>query len=65
MPGFVYQLGILFAAPTNTIEYALRDSLGYAWALTLFEAVTILVLLAVILRGPERRGRKFLQEPMA
>jgi SHS family lactate transporter-like MFS transporter len=62
MPGFVYQLGILFAAPTNTIEYALRDSLGYAWALTLFEAATILLLLAVTLRGPERLGRKFLQE---
>jgi hypothetical protein len=25
MPGFAYQLGILFAAPTNNIEYELRD----------------------------------------
>jgi MFS transporter, SHS family, lactate transporter len=60
MPGFVYQLGILVAAPTNTIEYALRDSVGYSWALTLFEGVTILLLLAVVERGPERRGREFL-----
>jgi SHS family lactate transporter-like MFS transporter len=65
MPGFVYQLGILVAAPTNTIEYALRDSLGYSWALTLFEGVTILLLLMVVERGPERRGRKFVQEPLA
>jgi len=64
MPGFVYQLGILVAAPTNTIEYALRDSLGYGWALTLFEGITILFLLAVVERGPERRGREFLQEPL-
>jgi hypothetical protein len=25
IPGLAYQLGILFAAPTNNIEYALRD----------------------------------------
>lgn len=63
MPGFVYQLGILIAAPTNTIEYALRDRLGYAWALAVFEALTILLLLVVVDRGPEHRGRKLFQEP--
>jgi MFS transporter, SHS family, lactate transporter len=62
MPGFVYQLGILVAAPTNTIEYALRDCFGYSWALALFEGVTILLLLAVVERGPEHRGRNFLRE---
>lgn len=30
-PGLVYQLGVLFGAPTNTIEYVLRDRLGYQW----------------------------------
>ncbi|MBA3912488.1 MAG: MFS transporter, partial [Acidobacteriales bacterium] len=33
VPGLAYQLGILFAAPVNTIEYALREHVGYAWAL--------------------------------
>ena len=33
MPGLAYQLGILFASPTNSIEYALRDRFGYSWAL--------------------------------
>jgi SHS family lactate transporter-like MFS transporter len=65
MPGFVYQLGILIAAPTNTIEYALRDHLGYAWALTAFEALTILLLFVVVELGPERRGRKLEQESAA
>src|ERR1700755_1824603 len=33
MPGLSYQLGILIAAPTNQIQYALRDRVGYQWAL--------------------------------
>ena len=63
IPGFVYQLGILIASPTNTVEYALRDRLGYSWALTCFETVTIVLLAVVIVFGPERRGKSFLREP--
>jgi MFS transporter, SHS family, lactate transporter len=59
MPGFAYQLGILFAAPTSTIEYALRDRLGYAWALAAFEIVNIVVLATVIALGKERKGKSF------
>src|ERR1700751_1691968 len=33
MPGFAYQLGILLAAPTNSVQYYLRDHFGYHWAL--------------------------------
>jgi SHS family lactate transporter-like MFS transporter len=33
-PGFVYQLGVLFASPAVSLEYALRDRVGYRWALT-------------------------------
>jgi SHS family lactate transporter-like MFS transporter len=62
-PGFVYQLGVLFGSPTNTIEYALRDRLGYQWALTLFEACTIVALVIVFALGPERKGRSFLRQP--
>ena len=59
MPGFSYQIGILFAAPTNTIEFALQEKLGYPWALTSFE-LTIIVLLGVtVALGYERRGKAF------
>jgi len=59
VPGFAYQLGILLAAPTNTIEYALRNKFGYQWALAGFEFVTIIVLIALVSLGRERHGRSF------
>jgi SHS family lactate transporter-like MFS transporter len=61
MPGFAYQLGILFAAPTNTIEYALRDRLGYSWALAAFEIVNILLLATVVALGSEQKGKSFMR----
>ena len=60
MPGFAYQLGILFAAPTNTIEFALRDRLGYGWALATFETANIILLAIVIALGREHKGRDFI-----
>lgn len=65
LPGLTYQLGILFAAPTNTIEYALRDRVGYQWALAGFEVVTILTLAVLLLLGTERHGRSFVRESPA
>jgi SHS family lactate transporter-like MFS transporter len=59
VPGLAYQLGILLAAPTNSIEYALRDRFGYQWALAGFEVVTMVVLIVLISLGRERRGRSF------
>ena len=64
MPGLTYQLGILFAAPTNTIEYALRDRVGYQWAIAGFELVTILTLAVLLLLGSERHGRSFVRDPL-
>ncbi len=61
MPGLAYQLGILFAAPTNSIQYALRDHVGYQWALAGFEIVTIVSLAMLLLIGTEARGRSFLR----
>lgn len=63
LPGFTYQVGILFAASTPTIEFALRDRLGYAWALTAFELVVIAALSLMLLFGVEQRGRSFVREP--
>jgi SHS family lactate transporter-like MFS transporter len=59
LPGLAYQLGILIAAPINTIEYALRARFGYSWALAGFETVNIALLITVLALGSERKGRSF------
>ena len=59
VPGLSYQLGVLFAAPTNSIEYALRDHLGYEWALAAFEITTIVLLTIVVWLGREEKGKQF------
>ncbi|HEX6804632.1 MAG TPA: MFS transporter [Terriglobales bacterium] len=59
LPGLAYQLGILIAAPVNSIEYALRARFGYAWALAGFETVNIALLITVLALGHERKGRSF------
>jgi MFS transporter, SHS family, lactate transporter len=61
MPGMAYQLGILFAAPTNSIEYALRERFGYQWALAGFEIITIVALVLLLWRGAEEHSRSFLK----
>jgi SHS family lactate transporter-like MFS transporter len=60
MPGFAYQIGILLAAPTNSIEFGLQKKIGYAWALALFEVVNILFLALTLWLGSEAKGRSFL-----
>ena len=64
MPGFAYQLGILFASPTNSIEYALRGHFGYSWALAGFEVVTIVSLAVLLWVGAEEHGRSFVRAPV-
>ncbi len=64
-PGLVYQLGSLVGSPANSIEYALRNRLGYEWALAAFEGFTILALFFILTLGPEQKGKKFLKEPDA
>jgi MFS transporter, SHS family, lactate transporter len=61
VPGLAMQLGILIAAPTNSVEFMLRGRVGYQWALAGFEIVTIAVLIATIAMGTERKGRSFLR----
>jgi len=61
MPGLAYQLGILFASPTNSIEYALRDHVGYQWAIAGFEIVTICALAGLLWFGAEDHGKVFVQ----
>jgi SHS family lactate transporter-like MFS transporter len=64
-PGFIYQLGVLFGSPTNTIEYALRDLVGYQWALTIFEGCAIVALVIVFALGPERKGKDFFRQALS
>jgi MFS transporter, SHS family, lactate transporter len=61
LPGLAYQLGILVAAPINSIEYSLGKHFGYAWALAGFEAANIAVLMVVLAAGSERKGRGFVE----
>ena len=59
MPGLAYQLGILIASPTNSIQYALYGHFGYQKALAGFEVVTILAASFLLWRGMEAHGREF------
>ena len=61
MPGLAYQLGILLASPTNSIQYALHDRFGYQWAIAGFEIVTILTLATLLCLGSEAHGRSFVR----
>ena len=61
LPGFTYQVGILLASSTPAVQFALRDHLGYAWALTAFELVVIAALSIMLVFGSERHGRSFMQ----
>jgi MFS transporter, SHS family, lactate transporter len=61
LPGFTYQIGILLAALTPTIEFSLRDRLGYPWALTSFELLVMTGLALLLIFGPENHGKSFLR----
>jgi len=59
MPGLAYQLGILIASPTNSIQYAFYQHFGYQKALAGFEVCTILVLSLLLWRGIEAHNKDF------
>ena len=65
MPGLAYQIGILLASPTNTIQYALRDLVGYQWAIASFEIVSIVALAMILFAGKEAHNRTFVRETRA
>ena len=62
MPGLAYQLGILLASPTNSLQFALHNRFGYQWALAGFEVVTIVVLAVLLLSGSEAHSREFVRQ---
>ncbi|HUS19977.1 MAG TPA: MFS transporter [Terriglobales bacterium] len=65
MPGLAYQMGILFASPTNNIQHALQHAFGYSWAIGGFEFVVILSLALVTWLGTEQKGKSFTRPVVA
>ena len=61
MAGMAYQLGVLLGSPTNSIQYALRDRVGYQWAIAGFEIVTIVTLALLLWLGTEAHSRSFVR----
>jgi SHS family lactate transporter-like MFS transporter len=59
-PGLVYQLGVLLASPATAVEFMLRDRFGYPWALAMFEAGVIVLMIVIFWFGPEALDRNFL-----
>jgi len=58
-PGFAYQLGVLIASPSSSIEAAVARRLGYANAMGILGAVALAVGSIVIALGPEAKGIRF------
>jgi MFS transporter, SHS family, lactate transporter len=58
-PGFVYQLGVLFASPVLPVQNLLQRHFNYPWALASFEGCVIVCLLFIFGFGPENHGRNF------
>jgi MFS transporter, SHS family, lactate transporter len=57
--GLAYQFGVLFGSPAGSIEYALKNRIGYEWSLAIFEGCTVILLMIAFSLGPERKGRNF------
>ncbi|MEO5936286.1 MAG: MFS transporter [Terriglobales bacterium] len=64
MPGLAYQMGILFASPTNNIQHALQETFGYSWAIGGFEFFVIISLALVTWLGTENKGKSFTNRPV-
>ncbi len=58
-PGFAYQVGVLIAALSPTIENLAAARIGYAAAMGVFAGIVILFGIVVTLLGPEARGIRF------
>ena len=65
VPGLGYQMGIIVASPTGQIEHALKDRVGYSWAMAGFEIFVMISLTIILLLGREQRGRSFYSGDLA
>jgi hypothetical protein len=53
-------MGVLLASPAPALQFVLRRLIGYRWALTVFEAGLIMLMVIIIRFGPETKNRDFL-----
>lgn len=61
-PGFAYQLGVLIASFSASIEAVLGKRMTYGHAMGIFAAIVLVVGAVVIAFGPEAHGVKFGRE---
>ncbi len=61
-PGFAYQIGVLIASFSASIEAVLGKRMTYGHAMGIFAAIVLVLGAAVIAVGPEAHGVKFGRE---
>jgi SHS family lactate transporter-like MFS transporter len=59
LPGFSYQLGVVFAASSPFIQASLSRHYGYGYVMGIFVTIAMVVTIAVIALGPEEHGTSF------
>jgi SHS family lactate transporter-like MFS transporter len=59
LPGFAYQLGVVFAASAPFIQASLSRRYSYGYVMGVFVAIAMVVTIIVIAAGPEEHGTSF------
>jgi SHS family lactate transporter-like MFS transporter len=62
LPGFSYQLGVVFAASAPFIQASLSHHYGYGYVMGTFVAIAMIVTILVIVAGPEEHGTSFVHQ---
>jgi SHS family lactate transporter-like MFS transporter len=62
LPGFAYQVGVVFAAIAPYIEASLSRRFGYAHAMGSFVGIAMVITIMVIATGPEAHRIAFDQK---
>jgi SHS family lactate transporter-like MFS transporter len=63
LPGFSYQLGVVFAASAPFIQASLSRRYSYGYVMGIFVAIAMVVTIIVISKGPEEHGTLFGHAP--
>ena len=63
LPGFCYQLGVVFAASAPLIQASLTRHYSYGYVMGTFGAIAMVITIIVIAAGPEEHGMSFGNTP--
>jgi MFS transporter, SHS family, lactate transporter len=63
LPGFCYQLGVVFAASAPFIQASLSRHYSYGYVMGIFVAIAMVITIIVIAAGPEEHGTSFGHAP--